>query len=489
MKINRSASHSRFTRRMQSATVLVGVLAVLISANSAGAQTTYDWLDTAPDGNWKQGAPGARWSGGLWDQPPFGVLRFNNDHQLSMTNNVPGTYNMHGIIFGNFNSSARTINSGTVRFFDFSGNDPYISNDSSATHVINTNLEGDGDASDPLQIRLNGSGGLTFGGTINNQGSWIDVVGSTSSAATVTLSGSISGSGGLYKANANTTALLGADNSYTGGTTIDAGKLQLGNGGATGSLTGTSGITNNGNLTINRSNTFTQATGLNSQVITGAGSFTQGGSGITILSLANSYLGATDVNVGTLLINGNQSSATGVVTVASAATLGGAGTVGGNTTINESGKHGAGTVGTVGTQTFVGDLTYSSNSIFEWDVTDTSTYDKVVGSTGKALGGSGAKFNITTATAYSDTFWNSNRNWSDVFSVFGTGLSNWAGVFSEINGGGVVWNSGTHRGEVGPEGYVTLRGSPVNWTAVPEPTSALAGLLLTAGLVRRRRTL
>jgi uncharacterized protein (TIGR03382 family) len=29
--------------------------------------------------------------------------------------------------------------------------------------------------------------------------------------------------------------------------------------------------------------------------------------------------------------------------------------------------------------------------------------------------------------------------------------------------------------------------SPINWSAVPEPGSALAGLLLAAGLLRRRR--
>ena len=38
-------------------------------------------------------------------------------------------------------------------------------------------------------------------------------------------------------------------------------------------------------------------------------------------------------------------------------------------------------------------------------------------------------------------------------------------------------------------GSFSLTGSTLNYnfTAVPEPTSALAGLLLTAGLLRRRR--
>ena len=118
------------------ALAVIGSL-VLLLAGAAQAQTTFDWFDTAPDANWKQGAFGARWTGGLFDQPGFGILRFNNNHQLNMTNNVAGTYNMHGLNFGSFNTSARTLGGNTVRLFDFSGADPHITNDSSATHIIN----------------------------------------------------------------------------------------------------------------------------------------------------------------------------------------------------------------------------------------------------------------------------------------------------------------------------------------------------------------
>jgi hypothetical protein len=37
------------------------------------------------------------------------------------------------------------------------------------------------------------------------------------------------------------------------------------------------------------------------------------------------------------------------------------------------------------------------------------------------------------------------------------------------------------------EGYFSISGGTLKWTAVPEPTSALAGLLLGGGLLRRRR--
>ena len=45
-------------------------------------------------------------------------------------------------------------------------------------------------------------------------------------------------------------------------------------------------------------------------------------------------------------------------------------------------------------------------------------------------------------------------------------------------------------GNVAGHGYYTLGGTSGNtltWSAVPEPSSALAGMLLAAGLLRRRR--
>lgn len=137
-------------------------------------------------------------------------------------------------------------------------------------------------------------------------------------------SGVISGSGGMERTGGRKTTLLG-DNTYTGNTLIggDA-ELSLGNGGTVGSLSEQTNITDNGLLTVNHSDAVT----LNG-VISGSGRFHQTGTGITRLGGANSYSGGTDVQHGTLLVNGVQSG-TGLTTVNSGSTLGGFGTLGGD---------------------------------------------------------------------------------------------------------------------------------------------------------------
>src|SRR5205085_12420739 len=62
------------------------------------------------------------------------------------------------------------------------------------------------------------------------------------------------------------TTILTANNTYTGGTTINAGTLQLGNGGTTGSILGN--VVNNGTFAINRSDAYAF-----SGVISGTGAF------------------------------------------------------------------------------------------------------------------------------------------------------------------------------------------------------------------------
>lgn len=123
----------------------------------------------------------------------------------------------------------------------------------------------------------------------------------------------------LTKTGAGAMVLAGS-NAYTGTTTISAGTLQVGNGGTSGNL-GTGNVTNNAALVFNRSDSHSV-----SNTMSGTGSLTKNGSGVTTLTGNNTYSGGTAVNAGELNVNG--SIAGSAVSVASGASLSGSGTVG-----------------------------------------------------------------------------------------------------------------------------------------------------------------
>ncbi len=110
--------------------------------------------------------------------------------------------------------------------------------------------------------------------------------------------------------------ILAGENTYSGGTTITTGTLQLGVGGASGSITGN--VTNNGNIVFNRSDDFTFA-----GVISGSGGVANNGN-ILRFSAAQTYAGPTQINTGILVLPTTVDfglSASSVVTVAGASFL------------------------------------------------------------------------------------------------------------------------------------------------------------------------
>ena len=148
---------------------------------------------------------------------------------------------------------------------------------------------------------------------------------------TVTFAGLISGAGAVAQIGSGTT-ILTADNTYTGGTTIAAGTLQLGNGGTTGAILGN--VLDNGALAFDRSNTLAFP-----GVISGSGSVSQIGSGTTILTADSPYTGGTTVSRGALAVGdfAHPSAALsggGPITVEAGGALGGYGTVTGPTVNN-----------------------------------------------------------------------------------------------------------------------------------------------------------
>jgi fibronectin-binding autotransporter adhesin len=172
---------------------------------------------------------------------------------------------------------------------------------------------------------------------------------------TSTLSGPISGVGSLTNAGAGTLILTGT-NSYSGGTTITAGTLQIGDGGTSGSIAGN--VTNNAALVFNRSDSVTFGGSIG-----GTGSLTQNGSGSLSLTGRNTYAGNTNVNAGKLLVDGSLGA--GSVNAASGATLGGTGTIGGPVTIQNGGILAPGD--SPGTLT-MGPLTLNSGSISNYQL-------------------------------------------------------------------------------------------------------------------------
>nr|WP_256593072.1 autotransporter-associated beta strand repeat-containing protein [Pseudomonas sp. 2822-15] len=164
----------------------------------------------------------------------------------------------------------------------------------------------------------------------------------------LTLNGSLSGNGSLLKKGAATLTLKGA-NTYSGGTTLNGGTTT----GDTNSLQGA--IANNAALT------FEQGTdGTYTGNLTGAGVLNKTGSGALLLSGDNTFTGNTNVNAGSLLVNGSLNSA--AVQVASGATLGGSGSLGGAVTMADGSTLKAGAA----TPLSVGSLALSSGTALDF---------------------------------------------------------------------------------------------------------------------------
>src|SRR5581483_9480176 len=144
----------------------------------------------------------------------------------------------------------------------------------------------------------------------------------------VSFGGAISGAGDVIVSSSGVLTLAG-NNTYSGGTVINAGgqviltgansgatitvarnaALQIGNGGTTGSLT--SNVSGGGSVTFNRSDSTTY-----SGTVVGSMSLIQAGSGTLILTGANTYNAGTSITAGTLQIgnNGTSGSISGPVT-------------------------------------------------------------------------------------------------------------------------------------------------------------------------------
>jgi fibronectin-binding autotransporter adhesin len=108
--------------------------------------------------------------------------------------------------------------------------------------------------------------------------------------------GTITGLGQVNQAGVGTT-ILTATNSYTGGTIVSLGTLQIGNGGTAGAITG--GVLDNDILAFDHSDAI-----VFSGVISGTGAVTQIGNGNLTLTGINTYTGTTTIGSGDTLTLG-----------------------------------------------------------------------------------------------------------------------------------------------------------------------------------------
>ncbi len=167
-----------------------------------------------------------------------------------------------------------------------------------------------------------------------------------------TFAGVISGTGTFQKVGAGTLILTGA-NTFTGGTTISAGRLQVSAGTITGDIVDFAALTFN--QTVDQ--TFPG-------VISGTGTFQKVGAGTLILTGANTFSGGTTISAGTLQVSAGN--ITGDIVDSAALTFNQTSdqTFAGNITgVGTFQKTGAGTLILTGANTFTGGTTISAGTL------------------------------------------------------------------------------------------------------------------------------
>ncbi|MEO6847144.1 MAG: autotransporter-associated beta strand repeat-containing protein, partial [Chthoniobacterales bacterium] len=193
-----------------------------------------------------------------------------------------------------------------------------------------------------LQVGNAGTTGTLSGNVVNNN------ILAFNRTDALSVNGNISGTGSVQQ-NGTGSTTLGGVNTYTGGTTINAGTLAAGSATATGAGTGTLTLNGTGTFDLNANNistgvlngaigttitnegasdaTLTTSSsngtfaGLIQDGATNKTAIARSGTGALTLSHANTYTGGTTLNAGTLNLANASAIGTGALTVAGTSTL------------------------------------------------------------------------------------------------------------------------------------------------------------------------
>ncbi|WP_367874402.1 autotransporter-associated beta strand repeat-containing protein [Luteolibacter sp. Populi] len=286
---------------------------------------TYSGTTTISGGTLQVGNGG---SGGTLGSGPVannGALVFNRAGDLSIATGISGTGSLTKLGTGtlvlaadNTYSGTTTITAGTLQIGTGGstgtfGSGAVINNGSlvlntSGQSLLSGSISGTGSLVKLGQGTTILTGTNTYTGSTTIAAGTLQVSGSGSipgnvvtngvlafnSSAALTVGSVISGTGALAKLGSGTLTLTN-ENTYSAGTTITAGTLQIGNGGSSGSIAGN--VTADGTLVFNRADDFNF-----NGTISGTGALTKLGTGILTLTANNLFSGTTTVAAGTLQI-------------------------------------------------------------------------------------------------------------------------------------------------------------------------------------------
>ena len=251
-----------------------------------------------------------------------GAVTLGND--ITITSSNPefggvGSAGFYGVISGNNRSLTFQDGINPVGTIILGGDNTYNGGTiiKSGTVAIDTNE------------RLANSGALAVRGGVFSMGTYNETVGAfsmtegavtgtgtlTATSSTVS-AGSISAvlAGGALSKTGSGTVVLTGNNTYSGGTSISGGVLQIGNGGTTGSINGGVVLSNGGTLTFNRSDA-SSAPYVFGGSISGGGYLRQSGTGTLKLTGTNAQTGGTILDSGTLALGSNGALTSGTLTI------------------------------------------------------------------------------------------------------------------------------------------------------------------------------